>query len=355
MPWRIALVLVAATLIWLAVGDGIGRFFGPAGEDRLGHAVRAVLTSALVVPLILLARRSLDRRPWAGLGLTPLGLDWRPLLFGAMFWVLAAGLGLAVTLALGWARIDVGRPDAGIVLLALGLPALVLLYEALPEELIFRGYFFRNLAAALPRWLAVGVQAALFTLWGTLIGAAGSADRLVLFFTFSVVLGILRALTGNLWAGIGYHLAFQWVTQLDAAAIRDGVVQIEGQPIFDLVVFWLFPIILGSLVLVAWSVLRGTRWRTSDPDDPAPPAAPDRVGRRAEVERTWASPPGGDDRGASAGPPRPLQVVAPGTGQGFARTSATTFVRQRQALVALRGAIGAAARSSLSSLVRGPS
>jgi hypothetical protein len=80
--WRVAVVFLAVTLVWLFVAQGLGSFFGQAYSDRVGHAVRAVLASALVVPLIFLARRHLDRRPWEGLRLTSLRNGWRWLLFG---------------------------------------------------------------------------------------------------------------------------------------------------------------------------------------------------------------------------------------------------------------------------------
>jgi uncharacterized protein len=273
--WRVAVVFVAVTLVWLFVAQGFGSLFGPAYSDRVGHAVRAVLTSALVVPLILLSRRYLDRRPWEGLRLTSLRAGWRWLLFGMVFWLVAAGLGLAVILALGWTRISFGAPGAGILLLVLYLPLLVFLYEALPEELIFRGYFYRNLSARYARWISVPAQAALFTLWGTAIGAAGSVDRVILFFTFSIVLGILRVISGNLWATIGFHLAFQWVTQFVSAAVREGSLRIAEQPTLELIVFWFFPIVLGSVVLVAASLVRGRAgWRERDPDPPSAAVRP---------------------------------------------------------------------------------
>ena len=267
--WRTVVVFVAVVLVWLFVAQGLGSLFGPAPSDRVGHAVRALLTSALVVPLIYLARRYLDRRPWEGLRLTSLRVGWRWLLFGVTFWLVAAGLGLVATLALGWARISLGVPSTGMLLLVLYLPVLVFLYEALPEELIFRGYFYRNLSARYARWISVVFQAALFTLWGSAIGAGGSVDRVVLFFTFSVVLGILRVLSGNLWANIGFHLAFQWVTQFVSAAVLDGTLRIEDRPTLELVVFWFFPIVLGSVALIAASVVRGRAgWRESEPDLP---------------------------------------------------------------------------------------
>jgi CAAX protease family protein len=264
---QVAVVFLAVTLVWLFVTQGLGSFFGPAYPDRVGHAVRAVLTSALVVPLIFLARRYLDRRSWEGLRFTSLRTGWRWLLFGMVFWLVAVGLGLVVTVVLGWTRISLGTPSVGILLLFLYLPVLVFLYESLLEELIFRGYLYRNLSARYARWVSVLAQATLFTLWGAAIGAAGSVDRVILFFTFSVALGILRVISGNLWATIGFHLAFQWVTQLVSAAVREGSLQIAEQPTLELVVFWFFPIVLGSIALIAASVVRGDAdWRGHDPD-----------------------------------------------------------------------------------------
>ncbi len=268
--WRVTVVFIAVIVIWLFVVGGIGSFSGPAYADRVGHAVRAVAISAMVIPLIIVSRRYLDCRPWSGLRLTSLADGGRVALFGAVFWLVAAGIGLTVTLALGWASIEFSAPSTGIVLLALYLPLLVFFYEALPEELIFRGYFYRNLAARYPRWLALLMQAALFTLFGAAVGAAGTVDRVILFFTFSVVLGILRVVTGNLWTAIGFHLTFQWVTQLYSAAVREGTLRVEAQATLDLVVFWLFPIVLGSIALIAATAVRQrTGWRNSEPDPPS--------------------------------------------------------------------------------------
>lgn len=255
--WRIAVVFVVAVLIWLFVGEGLGSFSGPAYADRAGHAIRAVATTVLVVPLIVFGRRYLDQRSWESLQLTSLRIGWRSALFGAAIWLVAAGLGVAVTLALGWIRIDVRAPSIEIVLLALYLPVLVFLYEALPEALIFRGYFYRNLVDQYARWVAVVGQAALFTLFAIAIGAAGSVERVILFVTFGIILGVLRTITDDLWACIGFHLAFQWVAQFTVAAVRDGFVQIEGFLVLQMVAFWLFPIVIGCIVLVASSIIRG--------------------------------------------------------------------------------------------------
>lgn len=265
---RIAIVLIATIAVWLVVIEGLGPFFGPAYSDRVGHATRAVLISALAIPLVLLAWRYLDRRPWEELRLTSLRVGLGPMLFGAVFWLVFAGIGMLVSLYFGLASISFGEPSADLLFLMLYLPALVFLYEALPEELIFREYFYRNFSERFSRWMAVVGQAFLFTLFGAAIGAAGSVDRIILFFTFSLTLGILRVITDNLWASIGFHLAFQYVTQFIAAATRDGFITIEGFGNLQIVAFWLLPIVLGGFVLFVGSMLRGdTRWRRREMEE----------------------------------------------------------------------------------------
>lgn len=261
---RVAVVLAAAWLIWTVVFATLAGF-GDAHTDRVGHALRAVLVAVLVVPMVLLARRHLDRRPWAGLALDATG--WRYGLVGAGIWLGLAAIGAVVALATGLVEVSVGTFPASTVLLALYLPVLVLLFEALPEELVFRGYLYRNLAGAMPRWVAVVGQAVLFTVWGALLGAAESVERVILFFTFSLALGALRAVTGSLWTPIGFHLAFQWVSQYTSAAARDGALVISDRATLDLVVMWFFPIVVGGAAVAIVGIRRGVGWTRRDPDE----------------------------------------------------------------------------------------
>ncbi|KAA8879787.1 CPBP family intramembrane metalloprotease [Nocardia colli] len=169
MVVRLGAVLVAVTIWWLVLYHGVNA----VGDDeytRGGHVVRAVGATLGTVTLIY------------------------------MLW-------------LGWADLTVQSSMSKTVPALIALVALALLYEAVPEELIFRGYFFSNLAERWSTAITVIAQAVLFTLWGVLIGAATSIERVILFFAFSVVQGALRATTGNLWACIGFHATFQVATQ----------------------------------------------------------------------------------------------------------------------------------------------
>jgi CAAX protease family protein len=123
-----------------------------------------------------------------------------------------------------------------------------------------------NLAGALSPWGAVSAQAVLFAVWGALLGAAGSLDRVLLFFSFSLALGALRVVTGSLWAPIGFHLVFQSVAQYLGAAQRDGALVVDGRDVLDVVVLWFFPIAVGTVVLVLVGARRGIRWSRRDTD-----------------------------------------------------------------------------------------
>lgn len=261
---RIAVVFVAVTLIWLLIVYVNQLSFGP-GYARLGHGVNAVLATALAVPTIVLARRFLDKRPLAGLGLPPLRTGWRSLLIGMGCYLIPAGIGLVAVLSVGWVEISLDTSIANLVAVFFSLVVLVFLYEALPEELIFRGYIYRNLNTSFPRWSAVGGQAVLFSLWGIAIGATLTVNRVVFFFFVAIVIGMIRAITGDIWACIGFHLAFQTVQQLFGGAWAGDVFVVSAPETLEMVVFGLIPIALAVLTLEI-IVRKETDWRARNPD-----------------------------------------------------------------------------------------
>ncbi|WP_127502113.1 CPBP family intramembrane glutamic endopeptidase [Actinoplanes solisilvae] len=239
---RVAIVLGGATLVWLAV-----RWFGDAlfGSDyhRGRHVLSAVLITALVVPLVMVAYRRLDRLPWDALRrATPRGA-MKLILVGAAAYLIPATLAVTGFLLLG--RLSVGLDVSPVRALGsvLALVVLVFFYEALPEELIFRGYLFRNLATALPTWAVVLVQALLFTLFGVAVGAAGSIERVLIFFGFAIVQGILRAVTGSLFVAVGFHLAFQVCEQI--VGPHWNLIFIDDLSLLQNLVLGLIPLTLG--------------------------------------------------------------------------------------------------------------
>lgn len=268
LVWRVAIVFGAATLIWLFIhwlGDAL---FG-ADYDRGRHVASAVAATVLTVPMVVVAYRYLDRLPWSGLRRGSPGTVGRLLLLGMAGYLIPAGLAVAAITAAGGLTIGLRGSPAEAVLSVLALAVLVFLYEALPEELVFRGYLYRNLATALPRWAAVLAQAALFTLFGVAAGAAGSVDRVVLFFAFACVQGIIRAVTDTLWVPVGFHLAFQTAEQLvgpswDRFAVSD-------LDLLQRIALGLVPLALGvATVQVLWRRIRSR----GHPEAVPPPRGP---------------------------------------------------------------------------------
>ncbi|WP_121180989.1 CPBP family intramembrane glutamic endopeptidase [Nocardiopsis sp. Huas11] len=265
---RVAVVVAAAHLIWRLMA-WVGTFF-PDGELSVPHhVVNTLVVFVLALPMVWLARRYLDRRPWRGLGLTLDRAQWRPFLVGAASWALPGFAGIAWCVAMGWSAFGLSVSGAEAVAGLLLLAVLVLLFEAVPEELIFRGYLFRNLNAAMGAWLVVVVQAVLFALWGSAIWVLDSgwevlAERLPLFLVMGLVLGCLRVLTGSVWACVGFHLVFQTVAQ---ALLNGRYLEVQGADILTVVAF-LLPFVLGVPTAMLLARTRG-RWTGRVPD-PAP-------------------------------------------------------------------------------------
>ncbi|MBU2664989.1 CPBP family intramembrane metalloprotease [Actinoplanes bogorensis] len=210
---RIAIVFTAATLIWLAVFAAGDAIWGE-GYDRGRHVASAFGLTLLVVPMVVLAYRHLDRLPWDQLRRPSPRTGSRLLGLGAAGYLIPATVAVIACLALDWLTISPRGSILTTILSVLALAGLVLLYEALPEEYVFRGYLYRNLTQLMPAWVAVLAQAVLFTLFGVLIGAAGSLERVVILFGFAVVQGFLRQVTDSLLVPIGFHVAFQTAVQI---------------------------------------------------------------------------------------------------------------------------------------------
>lgn len=255
--WRVVVVFTAAVLVSIAVHRGVDAVFG-TGYSRGSHVARAVAGLVLYVGLVAAAQRWLDRRPLADVGLRPVrqGPWW--LLVGAAAWLLPALAGATLCVALGWSRIALAEPltaVAGVVALRL---VLVVVMEAVPEELLFRGYLYGTIAQGWsPRHAVVG-QALLFVLWGAASGAARTVDRLLLFAVFALVMGALRHRTGTVWTTIGFHTAFQTVAQ--ATGPPETAFAIDDLATLQLVAYGAAPFALCVPVAVALQrALRGSR------------------------------------------------------------------------------------------------
>lgn len=180
------------------------------------QVVFATLACSATVVLVALALRLHGRGPrW--LGIARAGAS-RAAATGLLGHFVPAALALAACLATGLLSLSPQVPAMELLLGILTVAALVLVGEALPEELLFRGYAWARLSAALRTWQIIVVQAVLFLLFAFLVGAVGNLLDASFLFCFGFVLGVLRAATQSLWAPIAFHLAFMTAQQATGGA-----------------------------------------------------------------------------------------------------------------------------------------
>ena len=251
---RVGLVWLGMVGLWLLLPALRDLVWGTgfSGYSFGGHVMSAVLATALAMPMVVFARRMLDGDTVESLGLPVSAAAVRPFLIGAVAFLLPAALGFAVVLGMGWTRIV---PLASIAEIVAFVPVLIVLvfhFEALPEELAFRGYIQTNLQTRLGHWGAIFAQAVLFALWGaalwTLASGAIAFDRLVMFFFIALVLGMVRGITGSVWTSIGLHVGFQTVAQLLLNTER-GHFAVEGVDMLQLVALGVVPFSLAAIVV----------------------------------------------------------------------------------------------------------
>jgi hypothetical protein len=192
-------------------------------------------------------------------------------------------LTLVVTSLLGWATVTVNTSTPALGALAAGYVT-VFFFEALPEELVFRGYIYRNLNTTLRRWAAGAVTVALFVLLPIVLVAiqrnilgmeiqVGPSDRitggyLITMMFFAAFVQYLRILTGTVWTGIGFHLHFVFLNRLlgprETNLIRLTDLTTEGPMQVTLIITVL--LVLAALVLSPRFLKRSLGWNQVDPE-----------------------------------------------------------------------------------------
>jgi membrane protease YdiL (CAAX protease family) len=212
--WRLAL-----QFIWMAALLGIfGLPLELLTRLRPGRLLQATLFVASIIAFlaittsVYLARRTLDQRSFASLGLQRDARGWRDLFFGFGLSGLLMGLVFLVEWTAGWLRFDGfawQTQSWSWVLEGFLGSAIVFILVGWYEELYFRGYLLQNLSDGLNLALGVSLSAAIFALshsanpnltWEALVGLFASG----LFLAY----GYLR--THQLWLPIGLHIGWNF-------------------------------------------------------------------------------------------------------------------------------------------------
>ncbi|MCR6662194.1 MAG: CPBP family intramembrane metalloprotease [Luteimonas sp.] len=204
---RVAAVLLACIAIWK-----IGMALLPGMSTPAQRLLAGTIITALACGTLAMALR-MDRLDASLLGLGRI----RDVLIGAFagagLWLLTALPATVLLLWLGLASVQLASDwPSALATLAILIPA-VLLIEAIPEELLFRGYLQGTLARRLSPWLSVIAQAVLFVSFAWAIGATAAPGQWSFLPGFALILGGLRLLGGNLGWPIGFHAALMIATQ----------------------------------------------------------------------------------------------------------------------------------------------
>ncbi|KAB8125552.1 CPBP family intramembrane metalloprotease [Gracilibacillus oryzae] len=238
---RIAIVFIVTCVIWILINT-----WNSGEYNRLSHFLMGFSISAVIILFIYIVCR-LGKTPWTELGFSSFKSNFYAFIFGFIVWLLPALIGTLLLLSFGMVEVEVKSSWQEIISHFFVLGFTVFLIEALPEELIFRGYIFSQLQRVWKDSLVILLQIILFTLFGYVIGAIYSIQQLMFIPGFAFILGYLRAISKNIWVPIGFHLIIMTVTQLLSPLHNHFVV--TNFFTLQFVAFILLPSTAGAIIL----------------------------------------------------------------------------------------------------------
>lgn len=204
--WRI--LLFVCLFLALAVGGQLGLRAVLGSFPKGSPLIFPVLAVAATLAT-LIARRLLDRKSFASLGLARPRQAARDLCFG---FLLSGAMALGVFLLLaGFGYVTNVRVELPVTAIAgaLILPLAVTVLVGYWEELVFRGYLLQNMADGMGLRTAVVISCILYGLVH-----AGNPNATLVSTLIIVLFGVLRIYgylaTGLLWLSMGAHIGWNF-------------------------------------------------------------------------------------------------------------------------------------------------
>ncbi|MFC4058749.1 CPBP family intramembrane glutamic endopeptidase [Planomonospora corallina] len=185
----------------------------PGMSTEVFYLVAGAGVTACAVGLAWCVQRVVEGDSWSALGLNVSRGSAVRMLRGAAAGFAVVVVADVVCVLSGAAEWD---PDASLANVPAWLTVIipsVLLVQAVPEELWFRGYLFRHLRLSLPLGATVVITSVLFgALHLISSGATGSAAEkpfhVLQAVAFGFALAACRIVTGELWLAIGFHAGY---------------------------------------------------------------------------------------------------------------------------------------------------
>lgn len=207
--WVLAsFVLVQVVLYLVTLGlHAVGISFRSANENVLNAAFGAivyVLTIAMVVGLPLLIKKYKTSREDIGLSRLPSWLDILLAPAGFIIYLVISAIFILIASQLSFINLDQVQ-DTGFSQLTQGYEYLVafltlVVIAPVAEEILFRGFLFGKLRKHVPIWVAILITSLLFAF------VHGAVNVGIDVFALSIVLCLLRLVSGTIWPSILLHM-----------------------------------------------------------------------------------------------------------------------------------------------------
>jgi membrane protease YdiL (CAAX protease family) len=256
-------------LIALSLAGWIGQ--------HSGQIWGALFMSGLVVYSVFYFRKVIDNESPGSIGLENIQKSIIKFLLGTGFVLIPMILTLSFTVIFGWGELNFNAGGSFITTILFGVVT-VFLFEALPEELMFRGYIFSNLNVKYKTWISALMTIGLFVilpiflvpiqkyLLGMEIYIGGRSaihpSYLITMVFFGAFVQYLRILFKSIWVGVGFHLSFVYIDKIIGLE-ESSIIQItnatnQAGPQITLIILLL--LIFISLILYPKLINKKIEW-----------------------------------------------------------------------------------------------
>lgn len=238
-----ALLFLLSTLVRVGYAVGLriapGRSLGAFAEDLIFRLI--LLASALLAGF--LCTRWLERLPWRALGLT-LHAHWRrDFVIGSLIGIASLALATTIAAAAGGLRFSATpRTMLMQVVQTLVLSAVLFIFAALAEEVLFRSYPLQTMVRAGLSALGVILTAVAFASMHMQNPNFTNGLPFLNLFIAGVWLAIAYLRTRSLWLPLGVHWAWNWALGSLFGLPVSGITTIAPNPLLhgtDLGPAWL--------------------------------------------------------------------------------------------------------------------
>ncbi|MEP1306984.1 MAG: CPBP family intramembrane glutamic endopeptidase [Balneola sp.] len=223
--WLKVLIALLAIYISMLIAIYLGEMVEP---DFIisRYTLQALVLSSLIITSLWVLRNVVDHHLPRSIGIGHLSDGLKKFFLGLGLFLIPITLTITLTVVFGWGNVTFNSINLSV--LGSGILT-VMLFEALPEELIFRGYIYTHLTTDFAKWKASLITVLLFVISPVILVSIqrllninvtiGGASSITLSYIlslifFGVFVQYLRVLTNSVWTGVGFHLFFVYINRL---------------------------------------------------------------------------------------------------------------------------------------------